>query len=153
MFSISTDNVSEKDLQNPKNYNTKEILVIALLLGIVSTLFDFMIFGIFQRYGEGILQTNWFIGSVATELVLLYSIRTNKVFFKASTPPSKVIIGMTFAALAVAIGLPFTRLGANLFHFVHPSLENLGLLLLIVAAYFGTTEFVKHLYYRYLDKN
>ncbi|MHB8807774.1 MAG: cation-translocating P-type ATPase, partial [Anaerolineaceae bacterium] len=45
MFSISTDNVSEKDLQNPKNYNTREIILIASLLGVVSTLFDFIIFG------------------------------------------------------------------------------------------------------------
>jgi len=61
MISISTDNVSIKDLKNPKNYNTKDIIIIALLLGIVSTLFDFIIFGIFQLFGEGILQTSWFV--------------------------------------------------------------------------------------------
>ena len=152
MFSISTDNVSEKDLRNPKNYNTKDIIVIASLLGLVSTLFDFIIFGTFQRYGEGILQTYWFIGSIATELVLLFSIRTNKVFYKANTAPSWTIVILSVAALTATFVLPFTRIGMDLFHFVRPTWDNLGILLMIVIGYFLTTEFVKGLYYRYLDR-
>jgi Mg2+-importing ATPase len=151
MFSISTDNVSIKDLKNPKNYNTKEIIIIALLLGVVSTLFDFIIFGTFQRFGEGILQTNWFIGSIATELVLLFSIRTNKVFFKANTRPSNTIIILSVVALIITLALPFTGIGVSLFHFVRPSLQHLGIIFLIVLGYFLTTEFVKDLYYRFIE--
>jgi len=151
MISISTDNVSIKDLKNPKNYNTKEIIIIALLLGVVSTLFDFIIFGTFQRFGEGILQTNWFIGSIATELVLLFSIRTNKVFFKANARPSNTIIILSIVALLITVALPFTGIGVSLFHFVRPSLAHLGILFLIVLGYFLTTEFVKNLYYRFIE--
>ena len=152
MFSISTDNVSEKDLQNPKNYNTREIILIASLLGVVSTLFDFIIFGYFQRFGESILQTYWFIGSVATELVLLFSIRTNRVFFKAGAAPSRTILGMTSVAFLAAVILPFTAFGDTVFHFVKPSWNYLGVLALIVCGYFACTEFVKNLYYRFLAK-
>jgi len=152
MFSISTDNVSEKDLQNPKNYNTREIILIASLLGVVSTLFDFIIFGYFQRFGESILQTYWFIGSVATELVLLFSIRTNRVFFKAGAAPSRTILGMTSVAFLAAVILPFTAFGDTVFHFVKPSWNYLGVLALIVCGYFLCTEFVKNLYYRFLAK-
>ena len=152
MFSISTDNVSEKDLQNPKNYNTREIILIASLLGVVSTLFDFIIFGYFQRFGESILQTYWFIGSVATELVLLFSIRTNRVFFKAGAAPSRTILGMTSIAFITAVALPFTAFGDTVFHFVKPSWNYLGVLALIVCGYFLCTEFVKNLYYRFLAK-
>ena len=152
MFSISTDNVSEKDLQNPKNYNTREIILIASLLGVVSTLFDFIIFGYFQRFGESILQTYWFIGSVATELVLLFSIRTNRVFFKAGAAPSRTILGMTSIAFITAVALPFTSFGDTVFHFVKPSWNYLGVLVLIVCGYFVCTEFVKNLYYRFLAK-
>jgi Mg2+-importing ATPase len=152
MFSISTDNVAEKDLQNPKNYNTREIILIASLLGVVSTLFDFIIFGYFQRFGESILQTYWFIGSVATELVLLFSIRTNRVFFKAGAAPSRTIIAMTTVAFLTAVILPFTTFGDTVFHFVKPSWNYLGVLALIVIGYFLSTEFVKNLYYRFLAK-
>ncbi len=153
MFSISTDNISVKDLKNPKNYNTKEIIIIALALGVISTLFDFIIFGTFQRFGESILQTNWFIGSIATELVLLFSIRTSKIFFKANTRPSNTIIILTTVAFAVTVGLPFTPIGQSLFKFVKPSLSHLGILAIIVIGYFITTELVKNLYYRYIAKS
>jgi Mg2+-importing ATPase len=153
MISISTDNVSIKDLKNPKNYNTKDIIIIALLLGIVSTLFDFIIFGTFQRFGEGILQTSWFVGSIATELVLLFSIRTNKIFFKANARPSNTIIILSVVALLITVALPFTGIGVSLFHFVRPSLAHLGILFLIVLGYFLTTEFVKNLYYRFIEHN
>ncbi len=153
MFSISTDNISVKDLKNPKNYNTKEIIIIALLLGVVSTLFDFIIFGTFQRFGESILQTNWFIGSILTELVLLFSIRTNKIFFKANTRPSNTIIILTAVAFAVTVGLPFTGVGHTLFKFVIPSLSHLGILGLIVIGYFIATELVKNLYFRFVERS
>jgi ATPase, P-type (transporting), HAD superfamily, subfamily IC/ATPase, P-type (transporting), HAD superfamily, subfamily IC len=153
MISISTDNVSIKDLKNPKNYNTKDIIIIALLLGIVSTLFDFIMFGTFQRFGEGILQTSWFVGSIATELVLLFSIRTNKIFFKANARPSNTIIILSVVALLITVALPFTGIGVSLFHFVRPSLAHLGILFLIVLGYFLTTEFVKNLYYRFIEHN
>jgi len=152
MFSISTDNVAEKDLQNPKNYNTREIILIASLLGVVSTLFDFIIFGYFQHFGESVLQTYWFMGSVATELVLLFSIRTNRIFFKAGAAPSRTIIVMTSVAFLTAVILPFTSFGDTVFHFVKPSWNYLGVLALIVAGYFLSTEFVKNLYYRFLAK-
>jgi Mg2+-importing ATPase len=152
MFSISTDNVAEKDLQVPKNYNTREIIAVASLLGVVSTLFDFIIFSVFQRFGQAVLQTYWFIGSVATELVLLFSIRTNRIFYKAGTYPSRTILLMTLLALCTAVLLPFTAFGDSVFHFVRPSWNYVVVLALIVIGYFLCTEFVKYLYYHYLAK-
>ncbi len=55
--------------------------------------------------------------------------------------------------MAATVALPFTKLGAEFFHFVRPSWAHLGLLCLIVVAYFLATEFVKNLYYRYLDQS
>lgn len=151
MISISMDNVNETRLRRPTSYNTKGILVLASILGIVSTLFDFIIFGTFLRMGEGILQTNWFIGSVATELVLLFSIRTDKFLFNADTKPSLPIVVLTLFAFIAALFIPFTGFGAKIFHFVRPDWNHLALLLLIVAGYLVVTEIVKKLYYRYLE--
>jgi Mg2+-importing ATPase len=152
MFSISTDNVNLEDLQSPKIYNTKDIILVATVLGIVSTLFDFIIFSVFQRYEASVLQTSWFIGSIATELVLLFSIRTNRVFYRAGAAPSKIIILLSTAALTTAVVLPFTAFGQRMFHFVRPTPDHLGILLLITVGYFATTEVVKNLYYRLIDE-
>jgi len=148
MFSIATDNVNRKDLQNPKNYDTKDIILVASVLGIVSTFFDFIIFSVFRRFEPGVLQTSWFIGSISTELVLMFSIRTNRIFFRAGVPPSKTIIALSTLALLIAVSLPFTSFGQRIFHFIRPSPHHLMILLFITIGYFMTTELVKILYYR-----
>jgi Mg2+-importing ATPase len=72
MISIATDTVDAAELTKPRKYEIREIVLIATLLGVVSTVFDFMFFAVFVNQGAGILQTNWFMGSILTELVFLF---------------------------------------------------------------------------------
>jgi len=147
MISIATDNVDAAELGRPKKYDIKEIVLIATLLGVVSTVDDFMFFAIFVQQGAGILQTNWFVGSILTELVFLFSIRTRLPFYMA-TRPSSYVLGLTALAGAVTILLPYTSLGQSLFHFVPPTAMHLGIILGLVVAFFVVAELVKLLYYR-----
>lgn len=153
MFSISTDNVGKEELLRPQQYNAKDIIVIASILGVISTLFDFVMFGIFQSMGEAPLQTYWFIGSILSELVLLFSIRTKRIFYKASTRPSNTIIILSIAAFIATIALPFTTIGKNWFHFAQPTWGNIGIILLIVLIDFIVTEIVKIIYFKYFDED
>ncbi|MDF1520420.1 MAG: HAD-IC family P-type ATPase [Brevefilum sp.] len=153
MFSISTDNVGKEELLRPKQYDSRDIIVIASILGVISTLFDFAMFGIFQRLGEAQLQTYWFIGSILSELVLLFSIRTKKIFFKASTRPSNTIIILSSFAFVTTIALPFTSIGQSWFHFAHPTWSNIGIILIVVLLDFIVTEIVKVVYFKYIDKD
>ncbi len=150
MISIATDNVDRKDIHNPKTYAMKEMLLLATVLGLVSTAFDFMMFGIFKNYGESGLQTYWFIGSILTELILIYSIRTKDWFFKVKNLPSMPIFFLTIAAAIITIVVPFTTFGAEVFSFIVPKYRVLLLIFGIVVGYFASTEIVKRLYYKYL---
>ncbi len=147
MISISTDTVEAGELRSPKKYNSKEIIIISIILGLVSTVFDFIFFGLFYRMSPQILQTNWFIGSILTELVLLFSIRTRSLFFK-SLRPSNLIIGLSLLTVILTIGLPFTAFGQQVFKFTPPAPGHLTLILSVVVIYFIITETVKLLYYR-----
>ena len=120
MISIATDNVDAAELTRPKKYEIKEIVLIATLLGVVSTVFDFMFFAVFVNQGAAILQTNWFMGSVLTELVFLFSIRTKLPFYKA-TRPSWYVLALTGIAAAVTLVLPYTFFGQAAFHFTPPT--------------------------------
>lgn len=148
MVSIATDAVDEEELAKPKSYNIKEIALIATVLGIVSSVFDFMVFSFFYKLGPEILQTNWFIASILTELVFLFSIRTKGAFFKGKIPSASVVFLTIIAALATVI-IPFTEFGQKVFKFTRPSLDHLFLIFTIVVVYFVITESVKLLYYRY----
>src|SRR3989338_5985696 len=151
MISVATDSVEDEELRSPRTYNVKSITLIATILGITSTLFDFIMFGAFYRLGPKILQTNWFIGSILTELLLIFSIRTMKPFFKASKAPSKTIFALTFIAAFFTITIPFTAIGRNIFGFIKPTFTQLYIVLIITGIYFATTETVKLLYVKFLD--
>jgi len=148
MIAIAADTVDPEELKRPKDYNIREITFLATILGIVSSIFDFAYFGAFFRMSPEILQTNWFIGSILTELVIIYSIRTRFLFTKAKFP-SRMLIGLTSVAAAITIGITFTNIGHKIFSFVSPTAGQLIFTLSLVLIYFIVTESVKLLYFKY----
>ncbi|OGH94300.1 MAG: hypothetical protein A2538_01820 [Candidatus Magasanikbacteria bacterium RIFOXYD2_FULL_41_14] len=150
MIAIALDRVDVAELRRPRSYDIKEVALVAVLLGLVSTVFDFIFFGIFRHSGAGVLQTNWFIGSVLTELALIYSVRTHFFFLKAKRP-SGVLSILCVVAVFVTLALPLSGFGSELFRFVRPTVSQLVLVFEIVALYFVVTEAVKLLYYRFIN--
>lgn len=150
MIAISTDAVDPEELHKPKKYDVREIVLIAVLLGLVSTLFDFIFFALFRSGPIDTLRTNWFIGSVLTELVLIVSIRTRLPFWRARTL-SPSLFWMTLLAAVICLVIPIAPF-ASRFGFVTPSAAHLQTVLLVVLAYFTTTEVVKLLAIRFAAK-
>ncbi|MDD2806971.1 MAG: HAD-IC family P-type ATPase [Patescibacteria group bacterium] len=147
MIAIASDNIDSEEIENPKQYNLKEIVLIATLLGVVSSVFDFIFFGIYSRISPHVLQTNWFIGSILTELVFMFSIRTKRPFFR-SKRPSSPLLWLSVLAAFVTVGLPYTYLGQHIFSLTPPTPQFLAIDLALVLAYFVVTETVKLMYYR-----
>jgi len=146
-IAIATDTVDDNELREPKQYNVQKLVAMATVLGIISTVFDFIIFASFYKLGPEILQTHWFIESILTELLFLFSIRSRSFFWKAKAPSITLIVLSVLAATAT-ISIPFTSIGQSLFHFIAPTASSLGFVLGIVLLYFVTTEFAKMSYYR-----
>jgi len=149
MIAISTDTVEKKELSMPKKYNVRDIVLLAIVLGVVSTIFDFIYFGLFYKISPEVLQTNWFIGSVLTELLLLFSIRSRGFFLKSSRP-SKTMFILTILAIVVTIILPFTILG-KMFNFVAPTIRYLQIIFGVAITYFACTEIIKNIYNKTLN--
>lgn len=147
MIAIATDNVDEKELEKPSSYDVKEIAVTATLLGLVSTLFDFIYFGMFYRLGPTIMRTNWFMGSIITELMLPFAIRTKMPFYKA-VKPSILLVGLTVVAFGVTVITPFTKWGRSIFSFSIPTARNLITVMAVAVVYFAISEGFKLVYYR-----
>lgn len=150
MIALANDTVALTDLKRPSNYNIKDIALSCSFFGIISSLFDFLTFGIFLSKGPQVLQTNWFIETLLTELVIIFALRTHLPFYKAPRP-SKLLFFITFICGFIAIYLPFTDFGKNIFKFVTPSVNNILIVFILVFSYFVVTEFTKKLYYGYLN--
>ena len=129
----------------------KEVVLAASILGLVSTGFDFAFFGYFLRFGEQNLQTMWFIGSVITELLLIFSIRRRGFFLKGKRPGG-ILIVLTALILPLTFILPYTRFGQDVFSFSPQPIWSLLMALLFAGGYLATTELVKLVYYKHLAR-
>ena len=148
MISIATDNVDDAELEKPRGYQLGEITAVALVLGALSTMFDFAFFGYFMHYEEKVLQTMWFVGSILTELILLFSIRTSLPFWKAKRPSALVTWLTVFVAL-VTITIPYIPVMQRIFGFITPELSQMVIAVVLVLFYFTATEILKLAFYHF----
>ncbi|MDD3711228.1 MAG: HAD-IC family P-type ATPase [Patescibacteria group bacterium] len=150
MIAIATDNVDKEELLSPKKYKVNDIIIIAIILGIVSSVFDFVYFAMFYKISPAVLQTNWFIGSIITELAFLFSIRTKKSIFKGYRP-SFLVTTLSLFAVIITVVIPFTAWGQNLFKFIAPSGKHLLMIFGVAIIYLICSEIVKLMYYKNKD--
>ena len=150
MIAVVTDTVDHKELKKPRTYDIKSIALLGTILGLVSSLFDFIFFALFIGFSHRILQTNWFIGSVITELLFLFSIRSRRSIFKARSP-SFTLVFLSCIAGTLTIVIPFTTWGQRIFSFAPPQIVHLLMIAGVSLLYFILTEQIKLLYYRFSD--
>ena len=108
-----------------------------------------MWFALFYKAGPQILQTNWFIASVITEIALLFSIRTMLPIGKGGAPAPS-IIWLSVLAFLSTITLPLIPLTAHYFEFSTPSLKDYALIISLTIVYLFVTEMVKRPMARFL---
>lgn len=150
MLAIATDTNAEDELKRPAKYDVKSIIILATVLGSISTLFDFIFFGMFYHLDPAVLQTSWFIESVLTALVFIFSIRTSKIFFKG-TMPSWLLTSFALGVAGISILLPLTTFGQEALSFVPIKMYQLGLIGCVVVGYFITTDLVKLTYFHFYN--
>jgi Mg2+-importing ATPase len=149
MMAIAFDRVSKAEVVQPQKYDFRSLYIIFITLGLVSTVFDFMWFGLFYKEGAQILQTNWFIASVVSEIALLFSIRTMLPIGKAGAP-APIIIWLSGFAFISTLLLPLIPLTAHYFEFTPPSWGDYALIISLTLLYFVVTEMVKRPMVRFL---
>lgn len=149
MIAIATDTVDAEELEKPKNYQVHSVVLMATMLGVVSSVFDFILFGALYRVSPEILQTAWFLLSVLTEVILIFSLRTKLAFFRAKRPSWGLTI-LSLSILIVAFALPFIPFITQSLNFVRPTSELLLFIGVLAGGYFFATEAVKSFYNRHV---
>ena len=146
---IPMDNVDEEYLIRPRQWDINFVRKFMLTIGPISSIFDFVTFfvmiKIFQA-GESLFHTGWFIESMATQVLVIFIIRTHKNPLKSRPNTWLTICSLIVVALAVL--LPFTPLGSFL-GFVAPPPLLLLVLAVMVIIYLLIVEQVKQWFYRH----
>jgi len=115
---IPTDRVDPDYLLKPRKWEIAGLLRFVLLIGPISSIFDYAAFAamwfVFQAgTNPHLFQTGWFVESLLTQTLIIHVIRTAKIPFVQS----RASLALTFTSLlvsAVAIALPFTWAGGAL---------------------------------------
>jgi P-type Mg2+ transporter len=140
---IPTDNVDASFIKKPQHWDIKLIRNFMIFIGPVSSIFDFLTFFIMLRVfhaGEVLFHTGWFVESLATQTLVLFSIRT------AGNPlrsrPSLPLTLTTLLIVVLGFVLPYTPLAGPLGFTPLPALYFLFLAGMIVS-YLLLVELVK----------
>ena len=147
-MTISTDRVDNEMVDHPRRWDIKAIRQFMLTFGIVSSVFDYLTFGVLLFILHATpdqFRTGWFLESVISASLIVLVIRSRKPFFQSR--PAKYLLMTTLLIVAVALVLPFTPL-AGLFGFSPLPIAYILVIAVITTLYIITAEIVKTIFYK-----
>ena len=150
-IAIPFDNVDPETVVNPLKWDIKLIERFMMVFGPVSSIFDFITFWVLLSVfhaGEGLFQTGWFVKSMVTQTLVVFCIRTRRLFVRSK--PGQFLTLMNIGAVAVAIALPFLPFVGVWFGFVALPPFFFAFLVIATLAYLGLVELTKYVFYRYV---
>jgi Mg2+-importing ATPase len=140
---IPFDTADENELVRPQAWDMKSVLRFTLVMGPLSSLFDAATFSLLRLgfgAGEAVFRTAWFVESIATQILVIFVIRTARPLWASRSHPA--LVATSFAALGGALILALTPLGGFV-GFVALSPVLLATLAGVSGAYLITAEFLK----------
>jgi Mg2+-importing ATPase len=154
---IPWDRMDEEFVKRPRQWEARSIATFMLCVGPISSLFDIVIFVVlWHSFGantlakQSLFQSGWFVEGLLTQVLIVHTIRTEKIPFIQSTAAWPVVL-LTLLIMACGVWLPFSPLAPAL------KLEALPLgyfpwLTAILVAYCVTTQLLKRVYIRRFGK-
>jgi Mg2+-importing ATPase len=116
--------------------------------GVVSSMFDFMTFGLLIavfRATPDVFRTAWFVESLLTELAVALVMRTRRVFFRSR--PGRLLLLSTLVLVPITFAIPYAPFAA-VFGFVPLPAAIVTTIAAIVVSYVAATEVQKMFFYR-----
>lgn len=145
--SLPTDRVDDDAVRKPISWDISAIRRYMLIFGLVSSVFDILTFLVLYHMfslTDGAFQTGWFLESIATQVLVVFIIRTNRLPFLQSNP-SRPVIATTLGIVCIALLMPYLPFMAEAgFSPLPPHI--LAVLAGITALYLVVAEIAKRFY-------
>lgn len=140
---IPFDRVDAEDVATPHAWDMGALLRFTVIMGALSSVFDGATFAalrlVFDASPE-VFRTAWFVESMATQILVIFVIRTRGAFFRDR--PHPVLTATSLAALAAAVALALGPLGPT-FGFAPLPAAILTTIAALVLGYFLLAEVSK----------
>lgn len=152
-ISIPWDKMDEEFLQNPKKWDAGSVSRFMLVIGPISSIFDFATFAVMYYVFKAntveqqtLFQSGWFVEGLLSQTLIIHMIRTRKIPFIQSWATTPVV-ALTSLIIAIGIFIPFSPFASALKMQPLP-LAYFPLLIGILTAYCLLTQFVKNWFIR-----
>jgi Mg2+-importing ATPase len=154
---IPWDRMDEEFVKRPRQWEARSIATFMLCIGPISSLFDiatflllWYVFGADTPARQSLFQSGWFVEGLLTQVLIVHTIRTEKIPFIQSTATWPVLL-FTVLVMACGVWLPFSPLARAL------KLEALPpgyfpWLAVILLAYCVLTQLLKRVYIQRFGK-
>ena len=145
---IPLDRVSDPMVAKPRRWDLDIVRKFMFVFGPLSSIFDFVTFGLLLRVfhaDEKLFHTGWFVESLATQVLVIFIIRTAHPLRDL---PHPALVASTLLAFAAAVALPYSPL-ASWLGFVPPSAALMGALALVTIAYLVLVYVVKIWFFKH----
>jgi Mg2+-importing ATPase len=140
---IPLDNVGKDTLNQPLHWDIKKIYRFMLVMGPISSVFDYLTFYVLWRIcnsDQAMFHSGWFTESLLTQVLIIFAIRTRRPMFHSR--PNAIVALFAITIAVVAVVLPFTSIGAWFGLVPFPAIF-FWYLIGVLIVYFGMVEFVK----------
>lgn len=119
-----------------------------LAIAPVSMLCDLITFGVLCLVLHADMlqfRSGWFIGSLVTQILMIFSVRTHRHLFRSR--PHPIVTGLALGTSALTLALPFLPIGAWFEFVALPIAPYYGFLIIAVTGFLITIEVVKRAFY------
>jgi len=147
-MTISLDQVDETYINQPHRWDITFIRRFMVTFGSLSSIFDFATFGLLlllMRADQSLFRTGWFVESVLSASLVIFSLRTRLPFFR--NRPATPLLLVTGLVVLILLLIPYSPLAPVLNFKPLPPIF-LGGIAGIVALYFVSAEILKRIFYR-----
>jgi P-type Mg2+ transporter len=141
---IAGDAVDPEQTERPATWDLVAIRKFMVVFGIVSTAYDLMIFAVLMLILNATateFRSAWFIESTISELLVLFSLRTNRLM--VTSRPGRLLLVLSVVVGVIVIAIPFVPPIADVLGLDRPGADLLLAIGGIVVAYVVTNEVVK----------
>lgn len=141
---IAGDAVDPEQTARPAAWDIVAIRRFMVVFGVVSTAFDLLTFAVLLVVLDASateFRSVWFIESTVSELLVLFSLRTNRLM--VTSRPGRLLLVLSVVVAAVVIAIPYTGPVADVLGLDRPDAGLLAVIAGIVVAYVATNEVVK----------
>jgi Mg2+-importing ATPase len=145
---IPLDEVDSEITEKPEHWDMRFVRNFMLVPGPVSSIFDFLTFGLLLlvfHADEALFQTGWFIESLATQVLVIFVLRTRRNPLRSR--PHPLLVTTSIAVVGLTVALPFTPMG-SWFGFVPPSAAFLFAIAGLSVSYLLLAQGAKWGFYR-----